>query len=269
MLIYSLRVFYNLSVYPNRRNGFYPKEFFVNKFFTRALMVLVAMISFSAFAQPAHTPVGDLNLVNSFGYSKGMLIYKPWVFGYEKTVDMGEQTSMGYFNCPQMIAGTEQSAVFTITATFNPSLLWETEFHRLVAIYGALGTPNGNKNVVNKDDVKAGVLTYLGQWQEVLCRVVAQKSLKELLVDPTISIFPSPVENNQQAPFEIKIQTVRAVLPEDFLRKLALKGLGKPAPAPVAKKPVAKPAPAPAPQNSCCCNVVAVFTPACATNPGK
>lgn len=252
--------------------GFYPEEFLVNKFFSRALVVLIALISFSAFAQSVHTPVGDLNLSNSFGYSKGMLIYKPWVFGHEKTVDMGEQISTTGFKCPKLIDGTEHTVTVNVTVAFNPSLLWETEYHRLVAVYGALGTPNGNKNIVNKDDTKAGLVTYLGQWQEALCGAVAKKSTKELLTDPSVGLTPSlseQIKADQRAPFEIKIQTTRAILPEEFLRKLALKGLEKPAPVPVvkkpaAKKPVAKPAPATAPQSKCCSITCVAITATCA-----
>lgn len=242
----------------------------MNKFFARIALVLLVSISFSAVAQSAHTPVGDLNLSNSFGYSKGMLIYKPWVFGYEKTVDMGEQISTPSFKCSKLIDGTEHTVTVNVTAAFNPSLLWETEYHRLVAVYGALGTPKGNKDIVNKDDLKAGLITYLGQWQTFLCDSSTKKSVKELLVDPSIDATPSLAERikaDLRAPFEVKVQTIRVVLPDELLRKLAAKALEKPAPVPVpaVKKPKVT---APAPQNSCCCTTIAVFTPACA-NPVK
>jgi len=206
------------------------------------------------------------NWMDSFGYEVGQLAYRPSI-GWHKSVEMAEQTVTKEYKCTALTAGTDHFPTVVVVAVANPSLLWESknEYHRLVAIYA-----NGrSKNAVTPEDIAAGVSNYLGQWQERMC-ALANKPMKELLQDPSLGFaetLTALVEGDERSPFDIKVQTVKVVSADELTRALALKGLEKPAPAPVAKKPTAKPAPAP--QTGCCCNVTMVFTPACATNPGK
>lgn len=229
------------------------------------LAVLLSLASLSVFAQTAHTPVGNLGLLNNFGYSSGKLVYGQW-WKPDKSVEMGEQASAPEWKCPKLIE-KEEALTIKVTVAFNPSILWEMEYHRLVAIYGALGTPNGNKDIVTKDDLKAGLVTYLGQWQKDLCVKATQKSIKELLVDPSVDTVPplsGQIKADLRSPFEIKIQMIEAIPPKALVNMWALKGLEKstPAPAPAVKK--AAPTPVPVPQNNCCCTTaVTVITAVC------
>lgn len=228
-----------------------------------ALGVLV-----SAFAQTtpqvaARSTVGSLDRFDTFGYRDGQLLYRPWT-SPNKSVEMTEHAVQLGYRCTGMIPTTQHTAVIEVVAAVNPSLLWEIEYHRLVAIYGAIGTKNGNKNIVNKDDVAVGVMSYIGQQHEVMCAQAAKKSLKDLVTDPSIgyaATLNDLVKRDARSPFDIKVQTVRVMLPEELLRSLALKALSAD-PAPVAKPKKVVPKPA-APATTCCllCSAAAVCLP--------
>ena len=201
---------------------------------------------------------GSSDWGHGFGYTDGVLMYSPW-FGKLKGVLMTEQTVRLEYKCTALVKGTEHVATVVITAAVNPSLKVESDFHRLIAVYGAVGTKEGSKNMVNADDIRAGATTYLGQFQERLCGLIYGRSLKDLLKDPSIGyaeMLGRLVKQDLSSPFEVKVQTVRVVFPEEFLRALALKALEVPPAPKVVKKPakpkVAKPV-AVHPQPCCAC----------------
>ena len=108
---------------------------------------------------------------DSFGYTNGQLVYRP-SFGANKSVFMTEQVAdLTKFECPRMkIAGTTEQLAIQLRAAFKPSLLWESDYHRLVAIYGGAD----NKNIVRDIDVRNGVESYLLQHVEALCQFRSQ-----------------------------------------------------------------------------------------------
>ena len=262
-----------MFAHPREHNGVDSPEVFAmmkNGFANSMLALGLALgVLFSAFAQTTPQPavrstVGSLDAFDTFGYRDGQLQYRPWTRP-NKSVDMTEHAVQLGYRCTGLIPGTQHTAVVEVVAAVNPSLLWETEYHRLVAIYGAIGTKGGNKNIVNKDDVATGVVSYIGQQHEAMCAQAAKKSLKDLLTDPSIgyaATLNESVKRDARSPFDIKVQTVRVILPEELLRSLALKGL--PAdPAPVAKPKKAAPQTPAAPATTCCvlCSAAAVCLP--------
>lgn len=163
---------------------------------------------------------------DGFGYTNGQLVYRP-SFGSNKSVSMTEQVAdLTKFECPRMkIAGTTEQLVIQLRAAFKPSLLWESDYHRLVAIYGGAD----NKNVVRDIDVRKGVENYLLQHVEALCQHAATKPIVELLrggeligAAATLNAF---VRKDTAAPFDIMVHTTRVVVPQAFVDGLALKYL--------------------------------------------
>lgn len=186
--------------------------------------------------------VKSLDGFDTFGYRKGELVYSPW-WGGDKKVSMTEQVTTFRYQCTRLISGTQHVATIRVTTAVSPSLIWEADYHRLVAIYGAVGTKGGNKDVVNGEDVIFGASTYLGQYQEMLCEMIARKSLADILIDPSAGLasgLGNLIRQDASAPWEMKIQTVRVELPDELLRALALKGIE---PAPKAVTPPCGPAP--------------------------
>ena len=190
-------------------------------------------------APTARSVVGDYNSFSgALGYRNGQLLSRPF-FDRNKSADMTEQVVYLPYKCMAIIAGTEHVPTIVITATVNPSLLWEGEFHRLVAIYGNLADKSGDTNRVTKADIEAGVDSYIGQHQERLCGVVAKKSLKDMLADASGGFadeLNGLIEADTRSPFKVKVQTTKIVLPEELLRALALKAVEKLVTPPPAKK---------------------------------
>lgn len=175
--------------------------------------------------------VGSYDWVwDRFGYTNGQLVYRPY-WGGNKSVYMTEQMADPSYECPRLrVPETDHVLRVKVTAAVNPSLLWETDYHRLVSIYGGLSGHN-NPNTVTAADVKMGVKTYLGQHQEALCRFAATKSLPELLRDPSLGAAEELnryFRRDARSPFDILVQTTSVELPEPLLRALALKGVTKP-----------------------------------------
>jgi len=200
---------------------------------------------FSATAQNVKPSLGALD-GHGFGYEGGMLVYYPW-FSPTKTVDFGQQQAVFKYKCSALLAGTEHVATVSIVTSLNPSKLWESDFHRFTAIYGGLADPKQDKNIVTKSDLNLAAKSYVGKESESLCDLVSKKSLKDLLRDTSLGQAASlneKFEKDLKSPFEFQVQSVKAELPEELLRALALKGIEKPAPKVAYKKP--------APQ-SCCC----------------
>ncbi|TXH02031.1 MAG: hypothetical protein E6R05_04795, partial [Candidatus Moraniibacteriota bacterium] len=106
--------------------------------------------------------VGSYDWVwDRFGYTNGQLVYRPY-WGGNKSVYMTEQMADPSYECPRLrVPETDHVLRVKVTAAVNPSLLWETDYHRLVSIYGGLSGHN-NPNTVTAADVKMGVKTYLG-----------------------------------------------------------------------------------------------------------
>ena len=116
-------------------------------------------------------------------------------------------------------------------AAISPSLLWETDYHRLVSRHGANSGKHVNKNVVSAEDVIAGAKTYVGQHQEKLCQFASTKSLAELLRDPSLGAAEELnryFRRDAKAEFDVLVQKTSVELPEALLRALALKGVIKP-----------------------------------------
>lgn len=175
--------------------------------------------------------VGSYDWVwDRFGYTDGQLVYRPY-YGTNKSVYMSSQEASFSYACPRLrVPETDHALRIKVTAAFNPSLLWETDYHRLVAIYGSIARPNGDKNIVAAEDVVLGVKTYIGQHQEVLCRLAGTKSLDELLHDPSLGAageLNRYFRRDAHSAFDILVQTTSVELPEELLRALALKGRTK------------------------------------------
>ncbi len=236
--------------------------------------LLVTLLGFQGvvFAQPLGTTtpastqkstVGDYYGINSFGYRDGMLISRPY-FGQAKTVDMGEQMVTLPYKCTGFIVGTKHVPTVEVVAAVNPSLLWETEYHRLVAIYAALSTFGnggslGDRNIVTKADMKAGVTNYIGQWQERFCAEVGKKTLRDLIANSSFGyadVLNGLVKADARSPFEVKVQTVKVIGLEELTRSLALEALDTRPKAPGPAKPKAI-----TPICPCAC------TPVCAPSP--
>lgn len=165
-----------------------------------------------------------------FGYTGGFLVYRPY-YGPNKSVFMTQQLHEFAYECPRLrVPETDHALRVKVLAAVNPSLLWETDYHRLVAIYGAIARPNGDKNVISAEDVILGSKTYIGQHQEVLCRIASTKSLVDLVRDPSIGAAEELnrfFRRDASSAFDVLVQTTTVELPKDLLRALALKGLIK------------------------------------------
>lgn len=173
--------------------------------------------------------VGSLGW-HGFGYENGQLVDNPW-FGKTKKVDMGEQVLTLVYNCSTLIAGTQHVPMVNVVTALSPSHLWETDFHRLVAIYGGLSNNLADKDIVTKLDLFMAASTYIGQHQEEMCALAAKKSLKEMLASPSLSFavdLSDMTRFDKASPFDLKVQTVKVVLPEELLRALALKAIETP-----------------------------------------
>lgn len=162
---------------------------------------------------------------NRFGYTKGLLVYKPY-YGDSKSVYMTEQVAdLTKFECPRMkISGTTEQLVIQLRAAFKPSLLWETDYHRLTAIYGGAD----NKNIVRDIDVRNGVENYLLQHVEALCQYAATKPIAELLRGELVgaaAALNAYVRKDATVPFDILVHTTRVVVPQAFVDGLAEKYL--------------------------------------------
>jgi hypothetical protein len=198
--------------------------------------------------QTAVAAVGSLdNWWDRLGYRDGMLQYRPFI-GPNKSVDMTEQVVKIPYKCAVMIQGTEHLVTVLVQTAVSPSRLWESDFHRLVAVHAGTGTKKGNLNTVTGDDIMAGALVHLGQRQERMCQVASKKSLSALLDDPTAGFAEELNKPDAGSPFLVKVQTTEVDLPKELLRALAKKGLAAVATAPkkVAPKPMQRP-----PQQCC------------------
>lgn len=176
--------------------------------------------------------VGSYDWVwDRFGYTIGQLVYRPY-WGANKSVYMTEQMVDPSYECPRLrVPETDHVLRVKVTAAVNPSLLWETDYHRLVAKHGATSGKHADKNVVSADDIKKGVERYIGQHQEALCQLAATKSLADLLRDPSLGAADGlnhRFQRDAKAEFEVAVQTTSVELPEALLRALALKGVTKP-----------------------------------------
>lgn len=176
--------------------------------------------------------VGVYNDWNVFGYRDGFLLYRPYpLFGFNKSVYVTQQIVELSYECAYLrVPETDMLLKVKVAAAVNPSLLWEADYHRLVAIYGAIGGLHANKDVVTAEDVKKGVERYIGQHQEALCRLASAKSLNDILQDPSLG---SAEELNRYfrrdagAAFDVLVQTTEVDLSKDDYRVIALKARTK------------------------------------------
>lgn len=166
-----------------------------------------------------------------FGYTDGQLVYRPYS-GANKSVHMTEQGVELSYECPQLrVPETDHVLRVRVTAAVSPSLLWETDYHRLVAKHGATSGKHTNENFVSAEDVAVGAKTYVGQHQEKLCQLAATKSLADLFRDPSLGAAEELnryFRRDARAEFDVLVQKTNVELPEALLRALALKGVIKP-----------------------------------------
>lgn len=168
---------------------------------------------------------------NNFGYTSGQLVYRPY-WGGNKSVYMTQQIVAIPYECPRLrVPETDKPLKVKVTAAVSPSLLWESDYHRLVAIYGAISEKHADKNVVTAADVEKGAQRYVGQHQEALCRLATAKSLDDILRDPSLGAAEELnryFRRDAQAPFDVLVQTSEVDLTKDDYRAIGLKARTKP-----------------------------------------
>ena len=220
------------------------------------------VVSPSKAASAVHqsSKVGAYDFWTHFGYDSGKLVYKPF-FATSKSVAMTEQVVTLGYKCSALIPNTQHVATVEVTAAVKPSILFEDAFHRFVAAYATVGGKHDNKDIVTGADVEGGARTYLGKQQETACATLKERSLKDLLADPSMGLAKNLnglIAEDSQSPFDIFVQTTKVELPEELLRSLAQKALETP---PAPPKPITgRRAPAQGKQ-PCCTPCVQQCTP--------
>lgn len=196
--------------------------------------------STSTSPEVTKSKVESFTFINRFGYRDGQLLYKP-LMGKNKAVYMSEQTTQLLYKCSALVANTQHSIFVEVVAAVAPSVIWESEYHRLVAVYAK----GDDKNEVTANDVMSGVANYVGQWQERMC-TMAKRSVNDFLSDPGLvfaEVLTEIAAEDVRSPFDIKVQTVKVILPDELVRAVAV-GQVKVQP-PSVKKPESKPTPKP------------------------
>jgi hypothetical protein len=193
-------------------------------------------------APAASQPTSGLGLVSELEYEGGWLVYDPWWSTGQK-VQMTEQTLVQGYECPAFVEGQPHRLTIQVEYAVKPTRRVEREFYRFVAIYAGLADARASKNVVTHADIKAGVLTYLGQHREVLCSALEGKSLSEVRLGnwlgwaKQVTAWAASDDNGY---FEVTVQSTKVDVPQvlkDWLVQKGVEATTKPPCSPAKRTP--------------------------------